>query len=147
MLGSACAAGRWLGFGLCMWPCFPACVRLFVTEGAQVEMHTVARWPEQSSCGLLGRGGGCFPPAGCVHDSAPARCVLCDGQVGATPLHLAVLLDGGDRIVDKLLEEGADCNEPRTVGGPRPPARPPVRVVVRLLRPRDEHAACDNAGL
>jgi hypothetical protein len=36
-------------------------------------------------------------------------------QVGATPLHLAVLLEDGDRIVDLLLSEGADFNEPKAV--------------------------------
>lgn len=42
--------------------------------------------------------------------------VFCKDRVGATPLHLAVLLEDGDRIVDLLLSEGADFNEPKADG-------------------------------
>ncbi len=41
--------------------------------------------------------------------------LLINAQVGATPLHLAVLLEDGDRIVDLLLTEGANCDEPKAV--------------------------------
>ena len=53
-------------------------------------------------------------------------CVCC--QVGATPLHLAVLLEGGDRIVDLLLSEGADFNEPKAVRRLAAPCRTPLDV-------------------